>query len=195
MGNRPYCRWHETKKVKPIQGERMGKTEENLKAAFAGESQARNKYTFFAQIAAKEGYHYIAKIFEETAENERRHAKDHLTMLGGIGNTAANLKEAAGGEDYETTTMYPQFAEEAKAEGNMQAFTLFKMIAKIEAHHRDRYKKLLEMVENGTVFKRPQPIKWKCSVCGHIHEGTEPPGKCPCCQHPKEYFEPANLDF
>jgi rubrerythrin len=173
----------------------MGKTEENLKAAFAGESQARNKYTFFAQIARKEGYHYIAKIFDETAENEQRHAKDHLTMIGGIGNTAANLKEAMGGEDYETTTMYPQFAEEAKAEGNMQAFTMFKMIAKIEAHHRDRYKKLLEMVENGTVFKRTQPIKWKCSVCGHIHEGTEPPAKCPCCQHPKEYFEPANLDF
>jgi rubrerythrin len=173
----------------------VGKTEDNIKAAFAGESQARNKYTFFAQIARKEGYHYIAKIFDETAENEQRHAKDHLTMLGGIGNTAANLKEAMGGEDYETTTMYPQFAEEAKAEGNMQAFTLFKMIAKIEAHHRDRYKKLLEMVDNGTVFKRPQPIKWKCSVCGHIHEGTEPPGKCPCCQHPKEYFEPANLDI
>lgn len=173
----------------------MGKTEDNLKAAFAGESQARNKYTFFAKVARKEGYHYIAKIFEETAENERRHAKDHFDMLGGIGNTAANLKEAAGGEDYETASMYPQFAEDAKAEGNMKAFTLFKMIAKIEAHHRDRYKKLLEMVENGTVYKRPNPIKWKCSVCGHIHEGTEPPAKCPCCGHPKEYFEPANLDI
>ena len=172
----------------------MGKTEENLKAAFAGESQARNKYTFFAQVARKEGYHYIAKIFEETAENERRHAKDHFELLGGIGDTAANLKEAMGGEDYETTTMYSQFAEEAKAEGNMKAFTLFKMIGKIEAHHRDRYKKLLEMVDNGTVYKRPNPIKWKCSVCGHIHEGIEPPAKCPCCQHPKEYFEPANLD-
>jgi len=172
----------------------MGKTEENLKAAFAGESQARNKYTFFAQVAKKEGYHYIAKIFEETAENERRHAKDELTLLGGIGNTLANLKEAMGGEDYETISMYPKFAEEAKQEGNMAAANLFRTIAKIEAHHRDRYKKLLQMVESGSVYKREQPVKWKCSVCGHIFEGTEPPAKCPCCQHPREYFEPANLD-
>jgi len=172
----------------------MGKTEENLKAAFARESQARNKYTFFAQIARKEGYHYIAKIFEETAENERRHAKDELTLLNGIGNTAANLKEAMGGEHYETTEMYPSFAEEAKKDGNMAAANLFRMIAKIEAHHRERYKKLLEMVEAGTVYKREQPIKWKCSVCGYVYEGTEPPAKCPCCQHPREYFEPANLD-
>jgi rubrerythrin len=172
----------------------MGKTEENLKAAFAGESQARNKYTFFAQVARKEGYHYIAKILEETAENERRHAKDELSLLNGIGNTAANLKEAMGGEHYETTEMYPAFAEDAKKEGNMAAANLFRMIAKIEAHHRDRYKKLLEMVEAGTVYKRENPIKWKCSVCGLVHEGTEPPAKCPCCQHPREFFEPANLD-
>jgi rubrerythrin len=172
----------------------MGKTEDNLKAAFAGESQARNKYTFFAKVARKEGYHYIAKIFEETAENERRHAKDELTLLNGIGNTLANLKEAAGGEDYETATMYPTFAEDAKKDGNMAAANLFRLIAKIEAHHRDRFKKLLQMVESGTVFKRDQPIKWKCSVCGYVHEGTEPPAKCPCCQHPREYFEPANLD-
>jgi len=173
----------------------MSKTEENLAAAFAGESQARNKYTYFAAVARKEGYHYIAKILEETAENEKRHAKDEFSLLGGIGDTIANLKEAIAGEHYETTEMYPNFARDAEDEGNMEAAILFKQIAKIEAHHRDRYKRLLEMVENGTVFKREKPIKWKCSVCGYIHEGTEPPGKCPSCKHPKEYYEPANLDI
>jgi rubrerythrin len=173
----------------------MGKTEENLKAAFAGESQARNKYTFYAAVAKKEGYHYIARILEETADNERRHAKDEFTLLDGIGDTATNLKAAAEGEDYETKSMYPQFAQEAEEEGNMAAAALFRQIAKIEAHHRDRYKRLLEMVKNGTVYKREKPIKWKCSVCGYIHEGTEPPAKCPCCKHPLEYYEPANMDF
>jgi rubrerythrin len=173
----------------------MSKTTENLQAAFAGESQARNKYTFFAQVARKEGYHYIAKIFDETADNERRHAKDHLQMLKGIGDTAANLKEAMGGEDYEVESMYPGFAKEAEEEGATEAANLFKQIAKIEAHHRDRYKKLLKMVEAGTVYTREQPIKWKCSVCGYVHEGTEPPTQCPSCKHPKEYYEPANLDF
>jgi rubrerythrin len=173
----------------------MGKTEENLKAAFAGESQARNKYTFFAEAARKEGYHYIARLFEETADNERRHAKDEFRLLNGIGDTAANLTEAIGGEHYETTEMYATFAREAEEEGNKDAANLFRQIAKIEAHHRDRYKKLLEMVKNGTVFKRDKPIKWKCSVCGYIHEGMEPPAKCPCCKHPKEYYEPANLDI
>jgi len=174
---------------------KMSKTEENLKAAFAGESQARNKYTYFAQVARKEGYHYIAKIFEETAENEKRHAKDEFVLLGGLGNTAANLKEAMDGENYETTDMYPTFAKEAEAEGNLEAANLFRQIAKVEAHHRDRYTKLLEMVENGSVFKRDEPIAWKCSVCGYVHEGTEPPDKCPCCKHPKEYYEPASLDI
>ncbi len=173
----------------------MSKTTENLQAAFAGESQARNKYTFFAQVARKEGYHYIAKIFEETADNERRHAKDHLKMLDGIGDTAANLKEAMGGEDYEVESMYPEFAKEAEEEGENQAAILFKQIAKIESHHRARYKKLLEMVEAGTVYKREESIKWKCSVCGYVHEGTEPPPKCPACKHPKEHYEPANMDF
>ena len=173
----------------------MSKTEQNLQAAFAGESQARNKYTYFAQAARKEGYHYIASIFEETAENEKRHAKDEFALLGGIGDTVANLKEAIDGEHYETTEMYPVFAKEAEAEGNMEAAALFRQIAKVEAHHRDRYKRLLEMVENGTVFKREQPIQWKCSVCGYIHEGTEPPAKCPCCKHPMEYYEPAYMDF
>ena len=168
----------------------MSKTEENLKAAFAGESQARNMYTYFAKVARKEGYHYIAKIFEETAINEMRHAKDEFALLGGIGDTVTNLKEAIAGEDYETTTMYPEFAAAAEEEGNKEAAILFKMIARVEAEHRNRYKKLLEMVENDTVFKREKPIRWKCAVCGYIHEGTEPPGKCPCCKHPKEYYEP-----
>jgi rubrerythrin len=173
----------------------MSKTEENLKAAFSGESQARNKYTYFAAVAKKEGYHYIAKIFEETADNERRHAKDHLGLLGGIGDTVANLKEAIGGEHYETVDMYPTFAREAEEEGNKEAAALFKLIGEIEAHHRERYKKLLEMVESGTVFKREQPIKWKCGVCGYIREDTEPPSVCPCCKHSRGHFEPAIMDF
>jgi len=173
----------------------MSKTDENLKAAFAGESQARNKYTYFAAVARKEGYHYIAKILEETADNERRHAKDEFALLGGIGDTASNLQAAFEGEDYEVKEMYPTFADEADSEGNKEASNLFRQIVKVEAHHRDRYKKLIEMVKNGTVYKREQPIKWKCSVCGYVHEGTEPPVKCPCCSHPKEYYEPANLDF
>lgn len=173
----------------------MSKTIENLKAAFAGESQARNMYTFFAKVARKEGYHYIANIFEETAMNEMRHAKDHYIMLDGIGDTAANLKEAMDGENYETVTMYPTFAKEAEEEGNMEAAMLFTQIAKIEAEHRERYKHLLAMVEKGTVFTREEPIKWKCSVCGYKYTGTEPPPKCPSCKHPKEYYEPANMDL
>lgn len=173
----------------------MSKTKENLKAAFAGESQAHNQYTYYAQIAHKEGYHYIGRIFEETAENEKRHAKDEFALIGGIGDTISNLKVAIKGEEYETTVMYPTFAKEAEAEGNKEAAILFMQIAKVEAHHCDRYKKLLEMVQNGTVFKREVPIKWKCSVCGYIHEGPEPPAKCPACKHPREYYEPANMDF
>jgi rubrerythrin len=168
----------------------MSKTIENLKAAFAGESQARNMYTFFAKVARKEGYHYIAKIFEETAANEMRHAKDEFTKAGLLGDTAANLKEAINGEHYETTEMYPGFAKIAREEGNTEAAILFEQIAKVEAEHRDRYKKLLDMVENDTVYKRDEPIKWKCGECGYIHEGEEPPAKCPCCKHPKEHFEP-----
>jgi rubrerythrin len=173
----------------------MSKTTENLKAAFAGESQARNKYTFFAKVARKEGYHYIAKIFEETAENEMQHAKDHLKLLNGIGDTLANLKEAMGGEDYEVESMYPVFAREAEEEGETAAATAFQQVAKVEAHHRERYRKLMELVESGNVYKREQSIKWKCGKCGYVYEGTEPPPKCPLCKHPKEYFEPANLDF
>lgn len=175
----------------------MSKTEENLKAAFAGESQARNMYTYFAKVAKKEGYHYIAKIFEETAENEKRHAKDHFALLGGIGDTVANLKAAIEGESFETTDMYPTFAKEAEAEaeGNAEAATLFRQIGEIEKEHEERYRKLLEMVENGTVYKREKPIRWKCSVCGRIVEGTEPPPKCPACKHPTQYFEPESMAF
>jgi rubrerythrin len=171
----------------------MSKTNENLKAAFSGESQARNKYTFFAKVATKEGYHYIAKIFEETAINEMQHAKEEFKLLNGISNTADNLKEAMEGEDYETTDMYPTFAKVAKEEGNTKAATLFTTIGRVEAEHRDRYAKLLEMVKNGTVYKRDKPIKWKCSKCGHIHTGTEPPKECPVCKHEREYFEPEDL--
>lgn len=172
----------------------MSKTTENLKAAFTGESEARNKYTFFAEVARKEGYRYIAKIFEETAENEQQHAKDHLLLLDGIGDTLANLKEAWGGEDHEVESMYPEFAKTAEEEGHKEAAMAFKQVAKIEAHHRARYKKLIAMVEAGTVFKRETPIKWKCSVCGYIHEATAPPMKCPSCKHPQRYYEPAYMD-
>ena len=173
----------------------MGKTEDNLRTAFAGESQARNKYTYFAAVAKKEGYNYIARIFEETAENEKRHAKDELKLLGGIGDTLKNLKEAAAGEHYETTEMYPGFAATAEAEGNDKAEVLFRRIAEVEEHHRARFERLIKMVEEGTVYKRETPIKWKCDVCGHTHEGTEPPEKCPCCKHPRSHFEPVNMDI
>ena len=173
----------------------MRKTDDNLKAAFSGESQARNKYTYFAKAARKEGYHYIDKILEEAANNEMRHAKDELALRDGIGDTVANLKEAVSGEHHETTEMYPAFAKEAEEEGNMEAARLFTQVAKIEKHHEERYRKLLEMVENGTVYKREKPIRWKCSVCGYVVEGTEPPPKCPACKHPKEYYEPESMTF
>lgn len=173
----------------------MSKTEENLKAAFAGESQARNKYDYFAKVAEKEGYHYIAKLFRETAINEHQHAKDEFKLLGGIGDTISNLKEAIDGEDYETKTMYPDFAKDAEEEGNKEAAVLFKQIAKVEKEHRDRYKKMLQRVVDGTVFKRDEPIRWKCAKCGYIHEGTEPPNKCPTCKHPKEFYEPEDMSL
>ena len=172
----------------------MSKTQDNLQAAFTGESEARNKYTFFAQIARKDGYHYIAKIFEETAENEKYHALEEIKLLLCGRSTLDNLKEAVGGENYESESMYPQFAKTAELEGNQAAAILFTQIAKIEKHHRDRFKKLLELVEKQMVFRRTEPIKWKCSVCGYVHEGTEPPPRCPYCKHPQEYYEPANLD-
>lgn len=169
------------------------KTEKNLKAAFAGESQARNKYTYFAKVARKEGYRYIASIFEETANNEMQHAKDEFKLLKGIGDTKSNLKAAIDGEHYETEDMYPTFAKEAREEGNEEAAKLFDEIGKTEKHHEERYEKLLEMVENGAVFKRDKPIKWKCEKCGYVHEGTEPLDECPSCAHEKEYFVPEDI--
>lgn len=163
-------------------------------AAFQGESEARNRYTFFAEIARNEGYHYIAKIFEETAENEKFHALEEIKLLLGETSTLENLKEAVGGENYESEDMYPRFAEEADLEGNQAAAILFTQIAKIEKHHRDRFRKLHDLVEQKVVYKRDEPIKWKCSICGYVYEGTEPPFKCPYCKHPQEYYEPANLD-
>ena len=173
----------------------MSKTQENLKTAFAGESQARNKYTYFAKAARKDGFHYIARIFEETADNEVQHAKDEFKLLKGIGDTKANLKAAIEGEHYEHTEMYPQFEKDAEEEGNKEAAKLFKEIAEVEEQHEARYKKLWDMVEKGTVFKRDKPIRWKCSKCGYIHEGTEPPEECPSCKHPKDYYEPECMCF
>jgi rubrerythrin len=173
---------------------RMSKTQDNITAAFTGESMARNKYAYYAEMARKEGYHYIAKIFEETAENEKYHALEELKLLYGERSTAQNLKEAVGAEHHESTEMYPRFAREAEVEGNRPAEILFTQISKIEKEHRARFAKLLAMVESGTVFKREHRIKWKCSICGYVVEGHEPPNRCPYCKRPKEYYEPANLD-
>lgn len=172
----------------------MSKTIENLMAAFQGESEARNRYTFFANVARNEGYHYIAKIFEETAENEKYHALEEIKLLLGDRSTLDNLKEAVGGENYESEDMYPRFAKEAELEGNQAAAILFTQIAKIEKHHRDRFRKLVDLVEQQMVYKRDDPIKWKCSICGYVYESTEPPPRCPYCKYPQEYYEPANLD-
>jgi rubrerythrin len=165
------------------------KTEQNLLEAFAGESQARNKYTFFASVAKKEGYEQIAALFLETAENEREHAKLHLKALGGIGDTVTNLKAAAAGEYAEWLDMYPRMAKEAKAEGFNAIAAMFEGIAKIEQSHQERYKALLASLEEGTVFKEDEPVTWRCRNCGMIHEGAEPPQVCPVCHHPRGYFE------
>lgn len=173
----------------------MGKTENNLKEAFTGESKARNKYDYFAKVARKQGYHYIARIFEETALNEMQHAKEHFKLLKGIGDTKANLKEAIEGEHYENTEMYPRMKKEAEKEGNKVAAKLFQEISEVEEKHEERYRKLLKMVEDGTVWKRKKPIKWKCSQCGYVHEGKEPPEVCPACKHAREYYEPECMCF
>ncbi len=172
----------------------MSKTKDNLLEAFTGESMARNRYTYYAEIARKEGYRYIAKILEEVANNEKYHALEELRLLFREHTTAQNLKEAIEGEKYEAEEMYPQFAREAEVEGERPAEILFTQISKIEKEHRARFEKLLAMVESGTVFKREEPIKWKCSVCGYTYEGHEPPNRCPYCKRPQEYYEPANLD-
>ncbi len=165
------------------------KTEANLIAAFAGESQARNKYTYFASKAKKEGYEQIAAIFQETADNEKEHAKMWFKELGGIGTTAENLEAAADGENFEWTDMYANFAKTAKEEGFDRIAYLFEAVAKIEKEHEERYKKLLENVENGTVFSAGEVKIWKCRNCGHIVVGTSAPEVCPVCSHPQAYFE------
>ena len=165
------------------------KTEANLLAAFAGESQARNKYTYFASKAKKEGYVQIANLFEETANNEKEHAKIWFKLLDGIGSTAENLKAAAEGENYEWTDMYATFAKEAREEGFDPIANLFEMVGEIEKEHEQRYLKLLANVENGLVFSKEGDTVWQCSNCGHIVIGKKAPEVCPVCAHPQAYFQ------
>jgi len=167
------------------------KTEQNLMTAFAGESQARNKYTFFASQAKKDGYEQIADIFQETADNEKEHAKLWFKLLNGgaIGSTEENLKSAAAGENYEWTDMYAEFAKTAKEEGFARIAYLFEEVGKIEKEHEERYLKLLENVKEGKVFEAGEVKIWKCRNCGHIVVGTSAPEVCPVCNHPKAFFE------
>ena len=166
------------------------RTEANLQTAFAGESMARNKYTFFASKAKKDGYVQIAKIFEETAANEKEHAKIWFKLLhDGIGDTAANLEDAAAGENYEWTDMYATFAKEAREEGFDHIAVLFEEVGKIEKEHEERYRRLLRNVEDKLVFSRDGDCVWQCSNCGHIVVGRQAPEVCPVCAHPKAYFE------
>ena len=165
------------------------KTETNLMAAYAGESQARNKYTYYASKARKEGYVQIANLFEETAANEKEHAKMWFKLIHGIGTTEENLKDAAAGENYEWTDMYATFAKEAREEGFDHIAELFEGVAAIEKEHEERYLKLLENVEKGLVFSKDGDTIWKCGNCGHIHIGKEAPQVCPVCAHPQAYFE------
>ena len=164
-------------------------TEQNLWTAFAGESQARNKYTYFASKAKKDGYVQIAKIFEETAANEKEHAAIWFKLLNGLGTTAENLEAAAQGENYEWTDMYATMAKEAREEGFDHIAFLFEEVAKIEKEHEERYRKLLANVEGGLVFSRDGEMIWQCSNCGHIHVGKQAPEMCPVCAHPKAYFQ------
>lgn len=178
------------------------RTEKNLLAAFAGESQARTRYTFFASVAKKEGYEQISAIFQETADNEKEHAQLFFKLLKGglveitaaypagvIGSTAENLLAAAEGEKHEWGTLYPDFAEVAEEEGFVDAARTLRMVAKVEAYHERRYRKLLENVELGKVFRKDSLVKWKCRNCGYVFEGKEVPEKCPVCEHPRSYFE------
>jgi len=185
--------------MKSLKGTR---TEKNLLTAFAGESQARNRYTYFASQAKKEGYEQISAIFTETADNEKEHAKRLFKFLEGgaveivaafpagkIGTTAENLRAAAAGENYEHTKMYPEFARIAEEEGFPEIAAVFRAIAVAEKQHEKRYLGLLKNIENGTVFKKPKKVVWKCRNCGYVHEGTEAPAQCPACAHPQAYFE------
>lgn len=167
------------------------KTEQNLMEAFAGESQARNKYTFYASKAKKDGYVQIANIFEQTANNEKEHAKLWFKYLhgGAVPSTAENLKDAAAGENYEWTDMYAGFAKEAREEGFTEIAVLFEKVAAIEKMHEERYRKLLANVKEGLVFSRDEDMIWECSNCGHIVVGKKAPEICPVCKHPKSYFK------
>ncbi len=165
------------------------KTEKNLQTAFAGESQARNKYTYFASVAKKEGYEQISALFLKTAENEKEHAKLWFKALGGIGNTAANLAAAADGENYEWTDMYETFAREAEEEGFTDLAAQFRGVAAIERAHEERYRALLKNVEARAVFEKSEVKVWECRNCGHIVVGTKAPDVCPVCAHPQSYFE------
>ena len=165
------------------------KTESNLLAAFMGESEARNKYTFFASTAKKEGYEQIAAIFQETADNEKEHAKMWFKELGLLGHTPENLRSAAEGENYEWTDMYQRFAQEAEEEGFTTLAAKFRMVAEIEKHHEERYRALLHNIETQQVFEKGTVTVWECRNCGHIVVGTKAPEVCPVCNHPQSYFQ------
>ena len=168
---------------------RGSKTEKNLLEAFAGESQARNKYTYFASVAKKEGYEQIAEIFLNTADNEKEHAKMWFKELKGIGDTKTNLAAAADGENYEWTDMYEQFAKDAEAEGVVELAKKFRVVGQIEKAHEERYRKLLKNVEMQAVFAKSEEKMWECRNCGHLVIGKEAPEVCPVCNHPQSYFE------
>ena len=170
-------------------------TEKNLQAAFAGESQARNKYTYFASVAKKEGYEQISEIFLKTADNEKEHAKMWLKELKGIGSTADNLKAAADGENFEWTDMYEDFAKTAEEEGFSDLAAKFRAVAAIEKHHEERYRQLLKNVETAAVFEKSEVKVWECRNCGHIVVGTKAPDVCPVCAHPQSYFEVSSENY
>lgn len=171
------------------------KTEKNLMDAFAGESQARNKYTYFASVAKKEGYEQIAEIFTKTADNEKEHAKLWFKELGELGDTATNLLHAAEGENYEWTDMYENFAKDAEAEGFKDLAVRFRGVAKIEAEHEKRYRALLNNVELKAVFEKAEETMWECRNCGHLVIGKKAPQMCPVCNHPQSYFEVRKVNY
>ena len=171
------------------------KTEQNLKTAFSGESEARSKYDFFASVAKKEGYEQISEIFKETANNEKEHAKLWFKHLNGLGDTKANLKSAASGEHFEWAEMYKEFAVTAREEGFEKLAVQFEHVAAVEKHHEGRYLQLLENIEKGQVFKRDESKDWICLNCGHIHTGTNAPETCVTCLHPKAYFKIHAQDY
>ena len=171
------------------------KTEKNLQAAFAGESQARNKYNYFASVAKKEGYEQIAAIFSQTADNEKEHAKMWFKLLNGIGTTAENLLHAAEGENYEWTDMYDTFANEAEEEGFLEIAKKFRLVAEVEKAHEERYRKLLNNVEMKTVFEKAEMTMWECRNCGHLVMGKSAPEVCPVCAHAQAYFEVRKANY